>query len=386
MPAAPIQATVTRSATTKATTLNAASRQFANRPADERYATLDALLTATRRHARVAVSKPIKLNQCAAVVDHDGALAVRGPQGGIVQPNHWAFGQICGLTATPAHYLRTLPTLLAAECLNNGLKADDGTDRHMLIDVEHRTLRAVNGKAYRRIWNYEVVEQLVQLRERCPSWQFPEPFRTVGGKAANAWGPADGKQVPVAFASDRDMFAFLVDYEHPIEVNGTPLARGFFAENSEVGDASFKLTTFLFDFVCSNILVWGARNVCEIAIRHTGRARDRVLAADSDVIEHLRAYAATPASVQQAQIQKAQTLVLGDDRNDVIGKLFAKLDVSRTSLEAAYTVAEQTPRYGDPSTAWAMANGLTEVSQQAPHADERIKLDRAAGEILDFAF
>lgn len=46
-------------------------------------------------------------------------------------------------------------------------------------------------------------------------------------------------------------------------------------------------------------------------------------------------------------------------------------------------VAEQTPRYGDPRSAWAMVQGLTEVSQRQSHGIDRVNADRAAGKILD---
>jgi hypothetical protein len=41
---------------------------------------------------------------------------------------------------------------------------------------------------------------------------------------------------------------------------------------------------------------------------------------------------------------------------------------------------------GDPHTVWGMAQGITRLSQQTPHADVRDRLDRTAGKVLKIAF
>jgi hypothetical protein len=58
------------------------------------------------------------------------------------------------------------------------------------------------------------------------------------------------------------------------------------------------------------------------------------------------------------------------------------IGISRKALEAGYdaVVPEQD---GDPLTAWGIAQGLTRSSQATPYADERMKIDRAAGKLLE---
>src|SRR5204862_718616 len=77
------------------------------------------------------------------------------------------------------------------------------------------------------------------------------------------------------YASDRDVFIFLVDPNNPVEVDGEVLYRGFYTWNSEVGSAVFGLTTFLYRYVCDNRIIWGATDVKELRIRHTGGAPER---------------------------------------------------------------------------------------------------------------
>jgi len=376
-------------------TLTKASDEWRTRPADQRYETLDALLAATRAHKASAVNGRGKLSDFSVGLYDDGELFVEGKSGARAKPTHWAFGQLCARASAPAGYIRDLPSELAAKCVNHGLRATkaDDTEGSFLLrrgSGDALTLCAATSNKYVRVWNHEIAETLVDLQNVQPSWQFPEPFRKAGQRSGEtgARGMAAQKQVPVAFASDHDMFAFMVDYDRPIDLDGTLLSRGFFIENSEVGARAVKLTTFLFDYVCSNIMVWGARNVCEISLSHVGRIRDRVLRADSEVLHTLTAYTDLAASEQVQQIRSAQRKTLGKDKAEVVATVYKNrsLGLSRATLDAAYTVASETPRYGDPRSVWAMVNGLTEVSQRAGFADERAKVDRAAGEVLTMAF
>jgi hypothetical protein len=373
-------------------TLTKANREWAKRPADQRFDSLESLLTAVKRHRDASVTASGKLSDMRIKALDSGDLAIVGKAGNSAIPTNWAFSQLCRTIKAPAEYLSRLPADLVAANLNCGLaaRAKQGGETESSLLLSKATgaykLAAVTSQEYARVWNAEVVQSLVSLRERQPSWQFPEPFRKVGSGGRATWGQADGKQVPIAFASDRDLFVFLVDYEHPIEVDGNPMARGFFCEATECGDGSHTLTTFLFDFVCSNILVWGARQISEIRIRHVGNARDRVLDLGGDVLQRIETYGRQSARAQEAQIRNAQAKILGKDQAEVVEVLSAKTDLPKGTINAAYTLAAETPRYGDPRSAWGIVNGLTEVSQKAEYMDARAKIDRAAGRVLGFAF
>ncbi len=389
---------IKKSAQTKSVTLTRAHEQWRDRPADQRYETLQALLLATRGHKARSINgtgrlKDFRIGVASADSLGGESLYVEGKSGARALPTHWAFGQLCARAKAPAGYMRELPAQLAANCLNHGLQQIDEKAGSFLLrknDEDQLTLCAATSDKYVRVWNHEIAETLVELEERQDGWQFPEPFRTPGSKSgeAGARGEKGKEQVPVAFASDHDMFAFMVNYARPIDLDGTLLSRGFFIENSEVGARSVRLTTFLFDYVCSNIMVWGAREVTEISMSHVGRIRDKVLDANGEALRTLSAYADLSEAKQIGQIRSAQKLMLGDGKEKVVATLYGKrsLGLSRGVIEAAYEVAVKTPRYGNPDTAWAMVNGLTEVSQTSSYTDERVKIDRAAGSILTMAF
>jgi hypothetical protein len=164
------------------------------------------------------------------------------------------------------------------------------------------------------------------------------------------------------------------------------LSRGFFVSNSEVGAASLKLTRFLYRHVCGNHIVWGAESVQEIKIVHRGRADERFA---HQVAVELRRYANESASEDEARIASAKRCVLASTKDELLDRLFGRKILPRKKLEAAYESAEVEAAEhaaGSPRTAWGFANGITRLSQATAFADERNRLDRAAGKVLEIAF
>ena len=83
------------------------------------------------------------------------------------------------------------------------------------------------------------------------------------------------KDTTTLYASDRDVFLFLVDDTHPIEAgrlpDGSPdlYFRGFYCWNSEVGSKTLGIASFYLRAVCMNRNLWGVENFEEITIRHS---------------------------------------------------------------------------------------------------------------------
>jgi hypothetical protein len=77
------------------------------------------------------------------------------------------------------------------------------------------------------------------------------------------------------YASDRDVFVFLVDDLNPIEVGrltgGSPelYFRGFYCSNSELGAKTLGMASFYLRAFCQNRNLWGLGNFGKIAIRHS---------------------------------------------------------------------------------------------------------------------
>lgn len=382
-----------------------ANSQWSTRPADERFWTLQDLHNACDHHRTTARQATVKMRDLAFRAGDDGNVLLAGPTGTEATLTHWSFGQIAGRISAPADYLRSLPAPLAAQNLNHGLQRldADATGRALFHQNGSLVCRCVTSDQYTRIFNSEVTSRLLPLESA--GWRVP-PARPVhpnqpgarpateadvlrdrdggGGLSVNV-----GDMISPAglYASDHDMFAFLVNEERIIQDGSEGgLARGFFVTNSEVGAAALKVTKFLYRHVCGNHIVWGAKAVSELRIVHRGAA-DRRFA--YQLAAELKVYANQAASIEEARIVEAKSCILGDTKDEVLDRLFKGNVLPRKGLEKAYEYAEieaDTHAAGSPRTAWGFAQGITRLSQDTQFADKRNEIDRAAGRVLEMAF
>lgn len=363
------------------TTLMHASRQWASRPADERFLSLHELgakvgFERSRSAQKVVSSRQIEVRP--AQEDGIRGIEIVGPSGNAATPSHWSFGQLATLAGAPAGYLRKLPAPIAADALNYGLKFDrDVEDVGLLLTRQDSgvDLRAATGPRYGRIWNSDIVDALVNRfgDGRTGDFRIPGEF---------------GKQVPITkdnttiYGSDRDMFVFLADEEHRVEMKDRrdgqkgSLARGFFVWNSEVGSQSIGAAFFLFDYVCCNRIVWGAEGFSEIRLRHTTSAPDRWLEEISPV---LVSYANAAAGPVEQVIAQAQAKKFDDDLDAFLKSRFS--GTQATAIKAAHEREENRPI----ETLWDVVTGVTAYAKTIEYQDDRVAIERAAGKILQLA-
>jgi hypothetical protein len=365
-------------------TLMQASRQWATRPADERYTSLTTLRDAmaeVRRASKAAVVSSRALELRPSPGDEVKGLDVVGHNGGGAHLTHWSFGQLATLAGAPAGYMRTLAAPIAADCLNYGLKfnrdvAEVGVlwQRGNAAAGELKpTVRAATGPNYGRIWNAEIADMLVDRFGDGVNghWRVPGEFgQRVEVSKANT----------TLFASDRDMFVFLADEDRRIEVpnrrNGQSgsLARGFFVWNSEVGSKSIGAAFFLFDYVCCNRIVWGAENFKEIRLRHTSGAPDRWL---ENVVPVLEDYSAASAAPVMAAIEDARKRRVEVDVADFLANRFGSQKVAQTIM-ATHEAEEGRPI----QTQWDVVTGATAYARTITNQDARVEVERTAGKLL----
>ena len=371
------------------TTLTLASKQWMTRPADERYDSLDALHAAVLHHRNVAAEqRAVPLSRLQIVARADDAGVLRPVLGSKANTDmaadftHYSFGQFCRRLATgdrpvPAGYLRTLPAELAATNLNHALtRAVDDTDVEeregtLLFAQNGRlVLRAITSDRYTRIWNSDVTRRLLQFTALNPIWQ-PAPAGFDGSRGL--------------YASDKDMFAFLVDNDRRIfeTLPGGGFSRGFFVWNSEVGDAAFNIMTFLYQYICGNHMVWGASGVTHVRIPHIGNADERAF---GKIAVELRKYHDASAEDEEAKISAMIRKEIAGTKDEILDALFG-LNVTRKVAARAVEIAEQSEdRYGNPRSVFAIVSGITEQARDKANADERVALEVQAGKVAQIAF
>ena len=354
-----------------------ANRQWATRPADERFSSLQSLYDATKHYADSAKERTDVRVDTLRVENVEGDVELLGRGGIPAKLTHWAFGQLCARIGAPASYLRELPATLAAQNLNHGLAqrvldAKDATVNLLFHLNGGYILRALTSDRYERIWNHEVAERLLDLQSQ--GW---EPAMPDIRADIDPEGPR-----PSLYASDHDLFAFIRHTERTVSEPGNPdgLQRGLIAENSEVGASKIRLTRFLYREMCGNHIIWGASDVVELSARHIGNVRGKLSMWDAEI----RKYMNESVSDDEAKIASAKTRLIAATKDEVLDALFGKrtINLSRRVLEAGYE-ATQPDVDGDPRTPWGMAQGLTRYSQTMPYADKRTDIDRAAGRLLE---
>lgn len=369
------------------TTLTQASRQWASRPADERFLSLTELREKVSWQRQRSISTVVSSRRIEVQphpMDPIKGITIAGDDT-MVDPTHWAFGQLANLAGAPASYLRKLPAPLVADAMNYGLRfmrdAEEigilRTEAETVGDagtiIEHTQLRAATGPRYGRVWNEEIVTALEQKfgDGRTGDFRVPGEFgRQVEITRANT----------TIYGSDRDIFVFLADEENRIEVknrrHGQPgsLARGFFVWNSEVGSQSIGAAFFLFDYVCMNRIVWGVQDFKEIRLRHTKSAPDRWLEEISPVlIEYSNASAQPIADT----IREAQRKRVDDDLDRFLRNRFTTAEAK--AIQAAHEREEGRPI----ETIWDVVTGTTAHAKTIEHQDARVDLERKGGRLLD---
>lgn len=355
------------------------SNEWATRPVDERFVSLTDLhakVLGVREHSKslAVASRAIK----AAPVN--GGLAVVGPDGSAVHPTHWAFGQLAQRAGAPAGYLRTLPSEMAVDCINWGLVNREVEDIGVLLYKNGGAPRinAITGPSYGRIWNSQISGALVK--------QFGDgvtgDWRVPGIRGKKLEEVTKGNTT--LYAGDRDMFVFLADEERRIEIpnrrDGKPgsMARGFFVRNSEVGAGVLEVTGFLFDFVCQNRIVWGAEEIKQVRIRHTSGAPHRWV---EEVRPAVDAFARGSAKSLTEGIIQAQRSRIGTPEavEKFLAGRFTRSQVSK--IAQAHKQDEHRPI----ETLWDAAVGATAYARSIEWQDERVEVEREAGEILKLA-
>ena len=198
------------------------SSEWFSRPDDERYLSLSELMAAVKGRADRSRTRTVESAAVRVEASRDDAerldLVLPGSDVALA-PTHWSFGQLAALVSAPATYLRQLPAPLAGINLQYGLTSHRAEQVKTLENMDGRVeLRAVTGPDYGRIYDHELVAAVQRIAGNGTGdtrWKVPGVLDWSTG----VYNPLVdiSRDTTTLYASDRDVFLFLVDDLNPIE-------------------------------------------------------------------------------------------------------------------------------------------------------------------------
>lgn len=364
------------------------SSEWYSRPDDEKFLSLNDLYASVRSRAERASTRIVESQDVRVEASTDKPEDLRLIVPGEVEPlapTNWSFGQLCSLVGAPASYLRNLPAALSGINLQHGLLSHRAEQVKLLKTDDGRAeLRAVTGPDYGRIWDHELVAAVIKIAGNGVSdtrWKVPGVLDWQSMRY-NPYVDVT-RDTTTLYASDRDVFLFLVDDTHPIEAgklpNGDPdlFFRGFYCWNSEVGSKTLGIATFYLRAVCMNRNLWGVENFSEISIRHSKFAANRF------------AYEVAPALENFAQSSAASFIEgIGRARNRIVARThedretflrrsgFSKVDTSK--IIQSVTCEEGHP----PSSLFDFVQGITAHARSKTNQDTRLEIEGKARKLF----
>jgi hypothetical protein len=303
-----------------------------------------------------------------------------------VTPTHWSFGQLASQVGAPAAYLRQLPAPLAAINLQYGLTSNRAEQIKTLeTDNGRLELRAVTGPDYGRIYDHELVEAVQKIAGNGTGdtrWKVPGVLDWSTG----IYNPRVDitRDTTTLYASDRDVFLFLVDDLNPIEAgrlpDGSPdlYFRGFYCWNSEVGRRRWA---------------WRA-STCAPSARTGTCGASRTSRKSASATANMRrtdfAHEAAPALEGFANsspqpfvngIKAARERIVArtdEDRSDFLrNRGFSKAETGKI-IE---TVLAEEGR--PPESIFDFVQGITALARDKAHQDARLDMEGKAKKLLD---
>ncbi|MBZ9937050.1 DUF932 domain-containing protein [Mesorhizobium sp. BR1-1-16] len=371
--------------------LGRVSSEWFSRPADERYISLSELAQSVRDRAdrsRTCVMESALIHVEASRNDPERLALILPGTDTAIAPTHWSFGQLASLVGAPAAYLRQLPAPLAAINLQFGLASNRAEQIKTLETDDGRTeLRAVTGPDYGRIFDAELVEAVQRIAGNGTGdtrWKVPGVLDWSTG----VYNPRVDitKDTTTLYASDRDVFLFLVDDLNPIEAgrlpDGSPdlYFRGFYCWNSEVGAKTLGMASFYLRAVCQNRNLWGVEDFEEITIRHSKYAANRFAHEAAPALANFANSSPLPF-VNGIKAARERIVARSDeDRTDFLRRRgFSKSETGKI----IDTVLAEEGR--PPESIFDFVQGITAVARDKPYQDARLDMEAKAKKLLDRA-
>lgn len=339
------------------TTLTHAHRELFSRSPDECFATMQSLIDHCRAQKEAALDR-WQLPQCLIPKPDESRLALQVGSDGAFLMNDWSFGQLCGLAGVSKETVNRLSPETATAAFRETLPAGQ---KPLQCLTSGENVRSIHGASYTRLWNIHVLNLLQEF-----TTDFQPPQKAAGGGTG-------------LYCGEQDMFCFLIDPNGWAEIGSEAFAPGFFVWNSEVGRRTVGISTFWFQAVCANHIVWDAVEVVEFSRKHTTRVHD-ALSEIRRTLQQLVEKRDQRRDGFAKLLQRAMDTTLGSDAIEV-QKVLAKAGIQRTLAQEALKIAEQKGRF----TIFSVVDALTRLAGEFKNAGERLEADQKAATLMEMA-
>lgn len=339
-------------------TLNQANRELFRRTPDECFASVESLVDHCKEQRRGSADHWHLPHQLQPVV-LNGELRLAAGDDGEFCLNDWSFSQLCRLGGVAKDTVNRLSPDTARAVLRETLPLGD---KPMQLLTRDASVRSIHGTAYTRLWN---IDLLNVVQEYASDFSPPQ----------TAFNGATG-----LYCGEQDLFCFVIDPCGWIDVGGEAFAPGMFVWNSEVGRRSVGISTFWFQKVCMNHLVWDAVDVTEFTRKHTGNVHESL----NEIRRYIDALTKRRDGRKDAfatVISTAMATTVADDGAEVT-KTLSKYHLPRDMVERA---VKQLGEQGKPFTLWNLVDALTHLNVSLRFAGDRAEADQKVAQLLELA-
>lgn len=271
----------------------------------------------------------------------------------------WSFTQLCGQARASRDTMNRLSPATAALALSELLPTSN-KPLQLYVDDEKQLIRSIHGTAYTRLFNSDIVRLLKEYTDFSPPQQG-----MTGGTGL--------------YCGEQDLFCFLIDPTGWTEIDGEAFAPGFFVWNSEVGKRTVGVSTFWFQAVCKNHIVWDATDVVEWTRKHTSQVSEAI----PEIRKMLDSLVARRDERRDGFVnlmKKAMGTSFGSEKDEVLENLL-KNGIGKGIATRALELAKERGRF----TIFSLVDALTRLAQECEFAGERVVAEQKAGALLQLA-
>ena len=335
-----------------------------NRPADRNFDAMDALLTEAEREMNDSREVRVPSSSVLFHYNEDDESLRMSMEG--VDPlslTHYSLSQVAGMAKIPVPMIERLyaknERVLIIDNLNALFPTRSQDIKMALIrdfmneddEVESSQIRAVNGSAYSRLWDYEVFSEADEwLMARGFTPEIP-PLRSNAMRSQLMYQDRVG-----LYRGDQTSFGFFfVKQEDEMATHLGGLRPGLMMWTSEVGARSFGYQPFYYHMASGSIIIWTPANHKRKRFVHRGNIQNgfkEYLATLEDTAENFEDRFISDINV----FNEAATTSFAPNRDAAVQKLRESFDVPAVDAKHLVEVAFKPQNaFGDELSVWRMA-------------------------------